>query len=148
MTTVKTDLGNTRESARRLRVEPIALITQTNVQKALEQISAGGVSTPDPIIAAADTTTAIPAKTAAVAVQGVAPTATGLTLPAGPSQGGIDLHIYDASTSAVDHAITITPAAGQTVMGQATWVLYSTTSSLAGVTLRYASNLSDWYIAP
>lgn len=36
MTTVKSDLGNVRESARRTRVEPTAGITATNVQKALE----------------------------------------------------------------------------------------------------------------
>ncbi len=43
MTLVKTDLRNTRESARELRVEPTAaiggVITATNVQQALEQIS-------------------------------------------------------------------------------------------------------------
>ena len=39
MTLVRTDLGNARESARQIRFEPTGSITQTNVQKAIEQAS-------------------------------------------------------------------------------------------------------------
>ena len=38
MTTLRTDLGNILESARRLRVEPVGQITATNIQEAFEQI--------------------------------------------------------------------------------------------------------------
>lgn len=53
MTQIQTNLGNTRESARELRVEPTTAsggnISQTNVQKALEQISTRGfISITDP----------------------------------------------------------------------------------------------------
>lgn len=39
MTMIQTDLGNTRENARRLRTEVANGVTQTNVQKALEQLA-------------------------------------------------------------------------------------------------------------
>ena len=38
MSIVRTDLGNTRESARRLRFEPSGDMTQTNVQKEIEEL--------------------------------------------------------------------------------------------------------------
>lgn len=46
MTTVRSDLGNLRESARRTRVEPTGGITATNVQKALEALSGSIPSLP------------------------------------------------------------------------------------------------------
>ena len=39
MTILRTNIGNTRERARQLRFEPAGAITQTNVQKAIEQVS-------------------------------------------------------------------------------------------------------------
>jgi hypothetical protein len=38
MTTVRTDLRNTRESAQRIRFEPSGDMTQTNVQKEIEEL--------------------------------------------------------------------------------------------------------------
>lgn len=39
MTTIETDLRNTRESARRIRFDPVSSITATNVQDAILQVT-------------------------------------------------------------------------------------------------------------
>jgi hypothetical protein len=52
MTLVKTNLDNVRERARQLRFEPGSLITQTNTQRAIEQLLTLGVA-PTPTIVSA-----------------------------------------------------------------------------------------------
>lgn len=49
MTIVRTDMRDTIESARRERFEPVGLITETNVQKAIEQVSAQSQNVPSPV---------------------------------------------------------------------------------------------------
>ena len=59
---------------------------------------------------------AIAAETTAVAVVRNNPVTTNLLLPALAAQKGKPLSIFDFSTNVVNHAIVLTPAAGQTIM--------------------------------
>jgi hypothetical protein len=113
MTTIRTDLGDTRESARRLRVEPTGGITQTNVQKSLEQLDAGKTTkvgtarapaggTP---IAILTTDTEVEIDTTAAAVSVTLPSAAAWSL-ANPN--GLDLTIIDINGHASTHNITPT----------------------------------------
>jgi hypothetical protein len=89
----------------------------------------------------------IAAGTMSVVVQRTAPAATALALPPVASQK-VPLKISDDSTSVTDHQITLTPDGSEKIMNQSSWVLYSTDSSLAGVTLIPSTTLNGWYIAP
>lgn len=100
----------------------------------------------EPIIVATASAT-IAVGTAAVAVQRTGPASTALDLPPVADQD-IPLRIFDWSTSVTDHAITLTPAGSETIMNLSSWSLYSTASSLAGVTLIPSVALGGWYIAP
>lgn len=86
--------------------------------------------------------------TTLLAIQRTAPTATALSLPLINNQGGKPLSIVDFSTSVTSHAITITPTGGATIMGQASWTVYSTADQLGSVTLRPSLDLNSWVIAP
>lgn len=91
----------------------------------------------------------VAAGTAAIAIQRVAPTATGIQLPSVTAQDGIPLHIIDWSTGiAADHVITITPDGAETIMQDPTWPVYSTATQLGSVTLYPSTTLNGWYIAP
>lgn len=85
---------------------------------------------------------------AAIAINRVAPSATGLTLPKVSDRLGLPLHIIDWSTSVTDHTITLTPNGTEKIMRAATWPLYSNAGSLVSVTLYPSVVLNGWYIAP
>lgn len=93
---------------------------------------------------------AVAARTRAVAVNRIAPSATGLTLPKVAEQNGMPLSIIDWSTSVTDHTITLTPDAANTggIMRAATWPIYSNAASLGSLTLYPSTVLNGWYIAP
>jgi hypothetical protein len=86
--------------------------------------------------------------TTLLAVQRAAPATTAITLPLLANQGGKSISIVDFSTSVTNHAITITPTGGATIMGQSSWKLYSTADQLGSLTLRPSLDLNSWVIAP
>lgn len=89
---------------------------------------------------------AIAALTQAVAVTRNNPVTTNLQLPDVNLQNGIPLFIFDWSTNVVNHQINLTPFAGQTIMRQLTWPIFSAGAALGWAALRPASNLSGWFL--
>jgi hypothetical protein len=98
--------------------------------------------------AATNASTAVGATTSLIAVQREAPTATALRLPSVLSRGGKALQVADWSNNVTNHLVTLTPAAGNTIMKRASWALLSTADQLAGVTLYPVTELNGWVIAP
>lgn len=90
----------------------------------------------------------IGANTSLFAVQRAAPTSTILALPTVGSRQGRELKIVDYSIGVVGHAITLTPAAGNTIMQLPQFTLFSTADQLAGITLHPSTDLNAWVIAP
>lgn len=113
MSIISTDLGNTRESARRLRVSPTGGITQTNVQKALEQLDTGKTSKIGTARApAANATIAILTTDIEVEIDTTA-TAVSATLPSASAwstanPNGLELTLIDINGHAATHNITPT----------------------------------------
>lgn len=117
---VKTDLGTTRESAHRLRFEPIGSISATNVQDAIEEQSA-------PVPTVMGGTGFVPLGTVALQVFAAAPAV--LTVPesgaweAANGGYGAPLSIFDAAGNASVNNITIQFTGGQTASGLANLVI-------------------------
>jgi hypothetical protein len=89
------------------------------------------------------------AGTSLLAIQRAAPVATAVQLPSVSSQGsGKVLRIVDWSTAVVNHDITLTAAAPDTIMLQPTWQLLSTAAQLSGVALYPSTDLGGWVVAP
>lgn len=84
----------------------------------------------------------------ALAVSRAAPSTTAISLPAVASRNKVPARIIDWSTAVTDHTITLTPNGAETIMGQATWPLFSNSASLASITLYPSTVLSGWYVAP
>lgn len=115
MPVVRTDLRNTRESARRLRFEPASPLTATDVQKAIEQVltlpqtvnpTNVAVSPYAPVLA--DSVLWVDTSAARV-----------INLPTGASRAGRPLQIKDITGSAFANNITINPSGAETVDGLA-----------------------------
>lgn len=112
---VKTDLQNTRQSARRIKFEPTAPITATDVQEAIEQIA---------------TTPSVPITPTNVGASPYAPvigdsllwvdTSAGaitISLPTGASRAGRALQVKDITGDAFANNITLDPQPGETIDG-------------------------------
>lgn len=85
--------------------------------------------------------------TTLLAIERINPAATALTLPAVATRTR-PLQIVDWSSAVANHAITLTPAAGETIMRLPSFELLSNAFQLAGVTLYPSTDLSGWVIAP
>lgn len=68
------------------------------------------------------------------------PEATGVTLPAASGRNGLSLHVADFGGNAGD--ITFTPHAGDTIMGQSSWII----GSGGFITLRPSTSPAGWYL--
>ena len=90
----------------------------------------------------------VSALTSLVAIERVAPAATTLLLPTVLAQSGKPLQIVDWSSAVVNHAITLTPSGGNSIMQQPSWELLSTPDQPVGVTLYPSVDLNGWAIAP
>jgi hypothetical protein len=90
---------------------------------------------------------AINPSTTLLAIERANPGATALTLPAVATRTRA-LQIVDWSSAVVNHAITLTPAAGETVMRLTSFELLSTPDQLSGVTLKPSTDLIGWVVAP
>lgn len=112
MTTVRTSLG-WGENARKWRFEPTLGITQTNVQKAIEQVK----TTPPSIVTTAVAVGASPytvltTDTVLFVDSSGGPVTINLGLAS--ARGGVPITIKDIAGSAATNAITITPNVGDT----------------------------------
>lgn len=119
MTVLITDLRNTRESARELRFEPTAGIDQTNVQKAIEQVSTQVPSINATTITVADSPYVPPASVTVL----YADTAGGpitINLTAAALRNAKSLTIKDSTGHANANPITINPSGVETIETLAT----------------------------
>lgn len=142
MTTVKTNLGNTRESARQIRFEPTAGIEATNVQKAIEEVSGDVNVTPRTITSTPATILATDTEVWVNFAGAVA-----LTLPDAAAWllahvNGYPLTIKDISGAGAANNITITRAGADTIDGATAYVI---TSDYGGIKLRPAAS-GKWAI--
>jgi hypothetical protein len=131
MTTVRTDLGNTKESARRERFEPTGSITATNVQKAIEQ----AVSQPIAIVPTAVAFAASPYTVLATDVAlYVDPTGGAITinLQASAARAGVPLIIKDVTGHAAANNISLVGNGAETTDSLATYLI---NADFGGVTL-------------
>lgn len=130
-------------------IVPVVQSAQT-VSLTVAQIAAGG----SVIQKITGSTGVISTTTATAVVVRSAPSTTGLTLPNASQRGGRQLRVIDYSQTVTEHTITLTPsAAAQKVMRQSTWLLVSSESSLASITLWPIVDPDDagnfvWVIAP
>lgn len=133
MVVVRTDLGTTRESARRLRFEPAVTMSATNVQKAIEEVEADAAAALQPL-----TTPTVVTATGNVAVTDVVVqtnqiAAIVLTLPNSVtwatqnSKYGLPLSVFDISGNASTNNVTFNTTGGQTISGLASGALKITT---------------------
>jgi hypothetical protein len=86
--------------------------------------------------------------TSLLAIERATPAGTVLFLPSVVDRLAQPLQIVDWSSDVVEHAITLRPRAGQTIMRNATFSLYSTAAQLAGIGLMPSTDLNGWVIAP
>lgn len=88
------------------------------------------------------------AGTTLLAINRINPAATVLTLPSVLVAAAKPLRIVDWSTAVVAHDINLQPAAGEVIMRQADWDMFSTADQLAGMQLYPSTDLNGWVIAP
>lgn len=136
MSQVATNLRNTRERARLLRFEPTGLVTKTNVQTAIEQVSAGSSVAPGPATPVTATPYVILTTDTFIYVNFAGTVA--LTLPDAAAwlaahANGLPLTIKDISGAAAANNITITRAGADTIDGATNYVI---ASDYGGVKLR------------
>ena len=131
MTTLRTDLGNTKESARRERFEPIGSITATSVQKAIEQAaSQGGAIIPTAVAFAASPYTVL-ATDVAIYVDTVGGAIT-INLPAQATRAGVPLLVKDVTGHAAANNISLVGNGAETTDSLATCPI---SADFGGVTI-------------
>lgn len=117
MTIVRTDLKNTRESAKEIRFVPVGIITATDVQTAIDQISGGGggstpinptnVSATPYVVQPSDTLLYVDTTFSAITIQ----------LPSEANRAGLPIGIKDIIGNAAANNITIMPFGAETIDG-------------------------------
>jgi hypothetical protein len=131
MTTVRTDLRNTRESARRIRFEPSGDMTQTNIQKEIEELDAR-IPQSAPNSRTVTTAGAIAIAITDVFVYFNKADAADINLPdsvawaAYWNKSDFDLYLADVSGAASANNLTIKPYGTQKLDGVLVSILIST----------------------
>jgi hypothetical protein len=136
MTQIQTSLRSTRESARRLRFEPTGVLTQTNVQKAIEQAAAHPLAINQTIISFVQSPyTAMVTDTFLSVDTSGGPIS--IILPGASTRNGVPLTVKDATGRANTNNITVTFTGGELCDGQNAVVIdnsygWETTTPSAG----------------
>ncbi len=120
---VRTDLGDTTTTARRVSFEPVSPFVQTNVQKAIEEIASYSVPSAAAIsFASSPYTVVLTDRLLLVDTSGGAIT---INMMAGGARNGIPIEIKDSTGNAAANPITVTPFGAETIDGLATYLLDS-----------------------
>lgn len=122
MAIVRTDLRDTRERAREIRFEPTGAITQTNVQKAIEQAASQPQAVSGTAVnAAASPYTVLPTDS----VLYVDSTAGPINILLQPSAArlGVPLVVKDVGGAGSTNNITLTRSGAETIDGLAALVI-------------------------
>lgn len=153
MTVIATNLLNTRESARQLRVEPTTGIgggiTQTNIQMALEQLDGEiqQIIVPSVQAVTASGTTVVSASTTALIFRKATPSASPFTLP--PGVNGHTIEVSDETGNSQD--MTATPDGTDNIMGVNGPMIVASSGGIAqsgGVAiLKYYSAITGWVVS-
>lgn len=125
MTTVRTDLGDLKESARRLRFEKSTSVTSTSVQEAIEELVASLLPINRTRRVVTGDFTVLPTDDIIILAK-ESPSSTAATLSSSASMAGREVDVYDATGNA--GTVTFTPNGSETVNG-----LSSFTGTSAGV---------------
>jgi hypothetical protein len=131
MTVLRSDLHNTRQSARELRFEPTGSITATNIQGAIQQAA----SQPIVLVPTAVNFAASPYTVKATDTFLAVDTSGGIVvidLQAEASRLGVPLTIKDVTGHAAAHPMSVVPNGAETVD---TLAPYPLAGDFAGVTL-------------
>lgn len=126
MTTVRTDLRETVESARRIRFEPVLPITATNVEDAINQVVqvAGGIAPPlTPVNVAMSPYQVVPSdRLLAVDTSGGPVT---INMMPSASRLGVMLEVKDDTGHAQPNPISVVMSGAETADGLATYTIDS-----------------------
>jgi hypothetical protein len=114
MPQIHTNLRTTRESARQLRFEPTGPVTQTDVQKAIEQVSTTPQAISATSIAVADSPYTVPASVSVLYVDSSGGAVT-VNLSLAAARLGVPLVIKDIGGAASSNNITINRAGAETI---------------------------------
>lgn len=143
MPLIATQLNNTRESARLLRTEVANGVTQTNVQKALEQLAAQPpVIIPTPVAAGQSPYTPLATDTTLYVDSSAGPVQILLRLAA--ERGGVPITVKDVGGAAYTKNITITPNGAETIETNPNFVIQT---DFGGVNLNPRSGVG-YVVAP
>jgi hypothetical protein len=148
MTTLVTNLlGATRESAKRIRVEPSALLAATNVQQALDGFASSIVITEGIRVVTDGSPVAMLTSDFEIGIKQAIPGATTVNLvPAATWEGfnaEYDLVIKDLLGDALTNNITIVPNGAETIDGLAQWVI---DMDLGAARLRPLADGTGWWV--
>lgn len=141
MALVRTDLRNTRESAKRIRFEPGSGIIATNVQDAIEE-SAVAIPAIQPTNVGATPYLVQNTDTVLWVDTSVGPVT--INMPVGSARNGRQLQVKDAAGQAAANPISLVVAGAGTVDGLDP---YPIDVNYGGVTL-YPTTGDDWHTQP
>ena len=131
MVVIRTDVGDTFESARRIRFEPNLPFTATNVQDAIEQgNSFPKTIDPTPVNAGMSPYTPTGQDTILLVDTTAGPVT--INLQPGASRNRLELTVKDAAGHAAANPITLQPNGGETIDNLSPYVI---DSNFAGVKL-------------
>lgn len=113
---IKTDIGNTRENANRIRFEQTASITATNVQDAIEQVAITPQALQPTPVGAGDSPYT-PAQTDTYLAVDTSAGPVTINLAPSVSRLGVPLPIKDITGNADSNPVTINAASGEDIDG-------------------------------
>lgn len=141
MTIVQTDMRNTIEAAKRIRYEPTAPITATNVQDAIAQVQAEVVPVSTVVTVAMSPYTVLP--TNRVLLVDTIGGAVTINMMATAARNGLDLTIKDDTGHAAANPISVVMSGAETTDGLAPYPIDSNFSAV-----KFVPQVGGYYVAP